>query len=436
MSDQRIPSSWVRARVGDLCTLINGRAFKPTDWSNEGLPIIRIQNLNNPTSKYNYYDKEVEEKFYVSPGELLFAWSGTPGTSFGAHIWSGERAILNQHIFRVLIDEDLLDKAFIRYALNNALDGIIDQSHGGVGLGHITKGKFEDTRLLIPPSNEQRRIVAKIDALLARIRRARDEVKAVPALVEQFRQAALGRLFALTDQARRSLHSLVDAERGITYGIVQTGEHTESGVPTVRCGDIKEFNIGISQLKKVDALIESNYKRTRIQGGEVLIAIRGTVGATAVATEHMQGMNISREVALIPVSREVVPEYLMYLLVSPEISQILGGYIKGVAQSGINIADLKNLEVPVPPIDEQREIVRRVKALFSRADALSAEVKAARERLDVLEQAVLAKAFRGELVPQDPRDEPASVLLERIRAQRAEGDATRSLRKRGRAAQD
>lgn len=90
--------------------MINGKAFKPSDWTETGLPIIRIQNLNNPNAQYNHFLGEVEAKFLVKKGELLFAWSGTPGTSFGAHIWNGEKAVLNQHIFRVLFDDKLINK--------------------------------------------------------------------------------------------------------------------------------------------------------------------------------------------------------------------------------------------------------------------------------------------------------------------------------------
>ena len=81
-----LPEGWKWVRLGSLCSLRNGKAFKPTDWSESGLPIVRIQNLNSPNNKFNYYDGIIEDKFLINSGDLLFAWSGTPGTSFGAHI--------------------------------------------------------------------------------------------------------------------------------------------------------------------------------------------------------------------------------------------------------------------------------------------------------------------------------------------------------------
>jgi len=173
-----VPEGWVWVRIEEVCTLVNGRAFKPSDWTARGIPIVRIQNLNNPESLYNYFDKPVLEKFYVHPGDLLFAWSGTPGTSFGAHIWEGRRAILNQHIFRVIIDPSHIDRHYFKNCLNQALSTFISKAHGGAGLKHITKGKFEETSIPLPPLAEQHRIVARVEelmALLDRLEAARGE---------------------------------------------------------------------------------------------------------------------------------------------------------------------------------------------------------------------------------------------------------------------
>lgn len=100
-SSAKTSDYWPMVRVGDVLKLINGRAFKPSEWAEEGLPIVRIQNLNKPDAPFNYYEGDLPGKFLLTDGDLLFAWSGTPGTSFGAHIWRGGPAWLNQHIFKV-----------------------------------------------------------------------------------------------------------------------------------------------------------------------------------------------------------------------------------------------------------------------------------------------------------------------------------------------
>jgi type I restriction enzyme S subunit len=162
-----LPEAWQWTRIGLAMNLVNGRAFKPKDWSNSGLPIIRIQNLNNSNALFNYCGFEVEPKHYVSPGDLLISWSGTPGTSFGAFVWFGARGVLNQHIFRAEVYGASYDLKFLSFAINSRLGAMIAQAHGGVGLQHITKGKLESMPVPLPPLAEQKRIVAKVDALMA-----------------------------------------------------------------------------------------------------------------------------------------------------------------------------------------------------------------------------------------------------------------------------
>ena len=169
-----LPENWIETEIGGLCSLKNGRAFKPNEWQTSGLPIVRIQNLNNPASAFNHFQGEVDGRNRLRGGELLFAWSGTPGTSFGAHVWRGGEAVLNQHIFRVDFDEALLDKRFFRSAINQKLSELIDVAQGGVGLRHVTKGVFEITLVALPPRSEQTRIANQLDTLLTRVQACND----------------------------------------------------------------------------------------------------------------------------------------------------------------------------------------------------------------------------------------------------------------------
>lgn len=424
-----LPAGWALTTVGELTTLVNGKAFKPSDWSEAGLPIVRIQNLNKTGAKFNYYDGDVENRFIIEHGDLLFAWSGTPGTSFGAHVWRGQTAVLNQHIFNVRFDRDLIDTDFLRHAINQTLDEQIAKAHGGVGLRHVTKGKFEDTNIWLPPLPEQQRIVAKIDSLTSKSRRARDQLDHIPRLVDKYKQAILDGLYRQLPERSRLLDHVL-SDRGITYGIVQTGDAVTEGVPTVRCGDIKNFRADRAHLKRVSPKIEEAYPRTRLRGGEVLIAIRGSVGETCVASTDLQGCNVSREVAVIPLVDGAVPEFYMFFLATSEAKQFILTNVKGVAQQGINLRDLRELPTPRVSPTLQVQIASRVGVAFAWVDRLAAQARSARRLIHQLDQAVLAKAFRGELVPQDPTDEPASVLLERIRAERAEAGTVRVRRAR------
>jgi type I restriction enzyme, S subunit len=162
------PARWQWVRLGECLEMINGRAFKPSDWQATGLPIVRIQNLNSENASFNYCDEsQVEKRHIIDSQSFLISWSGTPGTSFGAFIWGKGKAALNQHIFKCIqIGEAYFDR-FLQVAINGRLDEMIAKAHGGVGLQHITKGKLENLLLPLPPLPEQHRIVAKVDDLLA-----------------------------------------------------------------------------------------------------------------------------------------------------------------------------------------------------------------------------------------------------------------------------
>lgn len=443
----KLPANWSQTKVGELCQLVNGMAFKPSDWTLSGLPIVRIQNLNRPDAKFNSFDGPVAEKFLVRNGDLLFAWSGTPGTSFGAHIWNGPSAILNQHIFNVRYDDRLVDKQFFRYAINQTLDEQIAKAHGGVGLAHVTKGKFEETEIALPPLFEQRRIVAKIDSLSSKSRRTRDHLDHVPRLVENYKQAILASAFrgdlttgwrsTGTSKARpkwdkRPLGDICDPPRPITYGVIKLGPQTTDGVPCLRTSNVRWLRIDTEGMKRISPKLSSEYARTIIRGGEVLINVRGTLGGVAVAKSSMVGWNVSREVAVAAVDTAIVePNYLAYWIGADASQRWLNRVEKGVAYTGINIEDLRKLPVEFPMMDEQQEIIRRIEAAFAWINRLASEAANARRLINHLDKAVLAKAFQGELVPQDPNDEPASMLLERIKTERQAAPRRTRLSKEG-----
>ncbi|TGK87956.1 restriction endonuclease subunit S [Leptospira bourretii] len=161
-----IPNGWVWIRLGDVLEMINGRAFKPTDWTANGIPIVRIQNLNNLSAGFNYCKEElVDERHIISDDTILISWSGTPGTSFGAFIWKRGKAALNQHIFKCRQYCEIFRDKYLINTINSRLDHLISMAQGAVGLKHITKGTLEFLVLGLPPLAEQKRIVEKIDEL-------------------------------------------------------------------------------------------------------------------------------------------------------------------------------------------------------------------------------------------------------------------------------
>ena len=149
-------------KIKDACDLINGKAFNPEDWSDTGLPIVRIQNLNNDQAPFNFFNGEIKEQYLIDTGELLFSWSGTPGTSFGAFFWNRGKAVLNQHIFRVK-PKIVFNLSFLQFALNGRIDYIISKAHGGVGLQHITKKELDEVELLLPAHDHQSEFAAFVE---------------------------------------------------------------------------------------------------------------------------------------------------------------------------------------------------------------------------------------------------------------------------------
>lgn len=205
------------------------------------------------------------------------------------------------------------------------------------------------------------------------------------------------------------------------------GPDIPNGVPYVRVADFPNDKLNTATIKRTTAEIDAQYARARLKAGDILLSIRGTVGRVCVIPEELTGANITQDTARLSIQKEMDSRFVTWALRAPSTQQRMQRAVKGVAVRGINIGDVRALQIPVPSLDEQQEIVRRVEALFKIADAVEGHYRKAHEQLDKLPQSILAKAFRGKLVPQDPNDEPASVLLERIRAEKANG--TKATRK-------
>lgn len=165
-----------KMKLGEICNFINGRAFKPSEWEKEGLPIVRIQNLNDENAEFNFCSKAIEDKYIIEDNQLLFSWSGTPGTSFGAFFWNRGKAILNQHIFKVTPKINI-NIEFLKYLLNGKLDIIISKSHGGVGLQHITKRELEKIIVYIPDDKRQEYVVKTLNEITKIINNRKEQLK-------------------------------------------------------------------------------------------------------------------------------------------------------------------------------------------------------------------------------------------------------------------
>lgn len=168
------PSGWSERKLQDVAQLINGRGFKPFEWDTAGLPIIRIQNLNG-SNDFNYYSGRYDPKIKVDPGQLLFAWSGSRGTSFGPHIWNGPKGVLNYHTWKVRVNESEIVPGLFFHVLRHLTRIIEDQAHGASALVHVQKWEMEKFPFQCPDDPKEQEAIAEAlsdaDALIEGLER-------------------------------------------------------------------------------------------------------------------------------------------------------------------------------------------------------------------------------------------------------------------------
>ena len=191
--------------------------------------------------------------------------------------------------------------------------------------------------------------------------------------------------------------TLVDPDRGISYGVVQTGDDVEGGIPTLRAGDLRWFAVNTKSVKRVAIELASSYRRTTLRGGELLLRIRGGVGEVAVCPPQIIGGNVSREIAVIPLKPTVNPQFAMYLLAAPTNQARMTGHVKGTSYVGINLKDVRNLMLPLPTLAEQHRVVADLSALQAKIATLRLFQTDTSAALDALLPSVLSKAFSGQL---------------------------------------
>jgi len=180
----------------------------------------------------------------------------------------------------------------------------------------------------------------------------------------------------------------------ITYGIVKLGiEPKYSGVFTLRTSDVKYRYISTIKTRKVTEHISNKYKRTILKGGEILINVRGTLGGCAIVPNEIKGFNVSREVSVVPLINNQINEHILNVISSPFSSNEIDKNLRGIAYKGLNLNLLSLFPVPLPPLSEQKEIVKKVEHLFAMCDELETQITQSKANAEMLMQAVLKEAF-------------------------------------------
>lgn len=434
------PESWRWVRIVDQLDLLNGIAFKPTDWRDSGLRIVRIQNLNNLDAPFNHCEPaQARERSLIDDGAFLISWSGTPGTSFGAFIWNRGPAVLNQHIFRCDFKTESFTPAFLRLAINGRLDEMIAKAHGGVGLQHITKGKLESLLIPLPPLAEQQRIVARVDELMAlldrleaargareatrdrfttasltrltapdpdtRVADAQSTLDALPALttrtdqIKQLRETILelavnGKLLSSSHKARCRLREFRTLQNGYAF---KSEWFTKSGVRLLRNANVGHGCLNWEEPVHLSEERAPEFARFELRSGDVVLSLDRPFISTGTKVARVSEADLPC-LLLQRVGRfeEKAPglsdAYLFLWVNSPDFSrQINPGRSNGVPH--ISSRQVEEVEVVVPSLVEQHRIVAKVDELMALCDRLEAALTTADTTRARLLEALLHEAL-------------------------------------------
>ena len=482
-----LPKGWVETNIGVIAQTRLGKMLDGVKNKGELVPYMR--NVNVRWGEFDLSDlqemrvttNELAE-LVVHDGDLFVCEGGEPGR---CAVWrGGDRRLAFQKALHRIRPYDGIESDYLaRYLWQVAATGALSDLLTGTTIKHLPQIALQRIKVTVPPAAEQRRIVARLDALTARLARARAELNRVPVLSERahisiLRAGVRGELTQVWRdlETHESASALLDriptpqqgrGGREATNKIIpgtaalavndpatplpdgwawvpllriakqETGhtpsrsrsEYWDEGVPWIGIRDA-----GAHHGREIDQTMQTisaagldNSSARLLPAGTVCLSRTASVGYVTIMARPMA---TSQDFATWTCSEALLPEYLMYALMAE--GDDIRKFGMGSTHTTIYFPEVRAFHIALPPVEEQKEIVTRIKAAITRADRLEAETVRARALLDRLEAAILAKAFRGELVPQDPNDEPASVLLDRVRAERAAAPKA----KRGRRAKE
>jgi type I restriction enzyme, S subunit len=393
-------NSWPAASLGEIFDIARGGSPRPIDQfiteDPDGINWITIGDASEgqkyiSNTKRRIKPSGVARSRSVHPGDFLLTNSMSFGHPYilqtsgcihdGWLVLSPKNGNVHPDYFYHLLGSDEIYSEFSRLAAGATVKNLNIELVSGV-------------KIRFPALPEQRRIAAILDQADA----LRAKRRAALAQLDEIASAIFLDMFGdpISNQRRypvTRLGALVDQTRGISYGIVQRGPDQDEGVCVVRISDITKGVVDSTCLKRTTPEISARYRRTRLCGGELVISIRGTVGLVALVPASIVGANVSRELAVIPLKEEMSRPFVRDLMRTDAAQKRITADVRGIAQSGINLEDLRELPIIQPSEDLMAEYARRVNEL----DQLALKLKASMEMLDSLFASLQHRAFRGEL---------------------------------------
>jgi type I restriction enzyme S subunit len=417
----QVPEHWRVVPLKHLAEFINGDAFKPTEWAESGVPIIRIQNLNG-SEDFNYYNGEVEQRYLVHDGDLLFGWSGNRGTSFGPFLWSrSEVCALNQHIFRVVPNST--EKRLLFWTLKAVTAHVEDQAHGIIGMVHVTKGDLGAINVPVPPLPEQTQIAAFLDRETAKIDVLVAEQRRLMALLKEKRQAVISHAVTrgLNPDAPMKpsgiewlgevpRHWAVTRIKRLTTSFEQGWSPQCEGYPVMtelewgvlKVGCVNGGTFRPDENKTLPQELEP-IPSLGISAGDLLISRANTrelVGSAAVAQRDYSNLLLCDKLYRLRFQRNVCsPVFIALYLCTGMVRGQIELSATGASSSMVNIAQstILELDIALPDFYEQQAITAFLESEAARFDTLTAEAERAIDLLQERRTALISAAVTGQI---------------------------------------
>jgi type I restriction enzyme S subunit len=350
-----------RVALDDVLVMARNGLTVKQNKSAGGLPVSRIETIWNATIDkgrlgYAGLTKADTDGWLLEPGDILFSHINSLDHLGKVAIYQGDppELVHGMNLLCLRANPEQIDPRFLLYVLRThdfrgRLLKYVNQSVNQVSVSLTNLRRLE---IPLPPLAVQKRIAAVLD----KANDLRGKRRQALATLDSLLQSVFLDMFGdpVTNPKgwpTKRLVELCDPERGISYGVVQRGDHDEFGDLVLRICDIVGGQIAVDDVIRVSKSITSKYRRTVLRGGELVISIRGTVGRVAIVPEGLRGGNITRELALIPLTDHALAPFFIQLIRTHAIQHRLGLDVKGVAQSGINLADLRELLVIMPDSD-------------------------------------------------------------------------------------
>ena len=373
-------------KLGDVATYINGYAFKPEDRGEEGLQIIRIQDLTGNSYDLGFYNGKYPKKIEINDGDVLISWSA----SLGVYVWNGGKALLNQHIFKVKFDKVDIDKSYFVYAVRYKLNDMGKKTHGAT-MKHIVKRDFDATEIPYPPLKKQIEIAINLDKVLMVIKERKRELK----LLDELIKARFVEMFECGDHEIVKASDVCDF---ITKGTTPpTGEITEE-YENGKIPFLKVYNLSFTGEMLFDEnpqyiLAETHngkLARSKVYPNDVLMNIVGPpLGKFTLVTDEFEEWNINQAIAIFRAKERILPRFLLHALMQPKVLEPFIGQAVGIRQQNLSLEQCRNLQFPLPSLEEQKSFVEFAEQL----DKSKVAVQKALDETQILFDSLMQKYF-------------------------------------------